>query len=164
MTIHFATVVSDMLRTSLEEITYDRRYWVRPDDDPWFEVNSFILNFTVVCLKLPSLLSHVFSLLPPLLRWLSDVYVSPFIMDTDERLWFTIINSSINLLEWWTNGQSSFGARSTRGMAGRRRRDPPAITDNSVANYGIVDNPVASYALPATVEISSHICDCYIFR
>jgi hypothetical protein len=131
------------LRTSLEEITYGRRYWVRPDDDPWFEVNSFILNFTVVCLKLPSLLSHVFSLLPPLLRWLSDVYVSPFIM---------------------TNGQRSFGARSTRGMAGRRRQDPPAITDNSVANYGIVDNPVASYALPATVEISSNIYDCYIFR
>jgi hypothetical protein len=36
----------------LEEITYGRRYWVYPDDDPWFKVNSFILNFTVVCLKL----------------------------------------------------------------------------------------------------------------
>jgi hypothetical protein len=39
------------LRTSLEEITYGRRYWVCPDDDPWFEVCSFILNFTVVYLK-----------------------------------------------------------------------------------------------------------------
>jgi hypothetical protein len=60
----------------LEEITYGRRYWVCPDDDSWFKVNSFILNFTIVCLKLPSLLSHVISLLPPLLRWLSDVSLS----------------------------------------------------------------------------------------
>jgi hypothetical protein len=46
------TSVRAKIRTSLEEITYGRRYWVWPDDDPWFEVNSFILNFTVVCLKL----------------------------------------------------------------------------------------------------------------
>jgi hypothetical protein len=42
------------------------------------------LNFTVVCLKLSSLFSHVFSLLPP--PWLSDMSISPFIMDADERL------------------------------------------------------------------------------
>jgi hypothetical protein len=126
------------LRTSLEEITYGRRYWVCPDDDPWFKVNSFILNFTVVCLKLSSLLSHVFSLLPPsLLRWLSDAYVSPFIMDVDERLRFTIVNSSINLLEWWSNGRSTIGTRSARRMDGCQCRDPPAITGNSVANYGM---------------------------
>jgi hypothetical protein len=158
------------LRTSLEEITYGRRYWVCPDDDPWFEVNSFILNFTVVCLKLPSLLSHMFSLLPPSLsRWLSDASVSPFIMDADEHLWFTIINSSINLLERWTNSQSTFDGRSARGTASRRRWDLPAITSNSIACYGIVGNPVAGYALPAiplpaTVEISPNTRDCCMLR
>jgi hypothetical protein len=83
----------------------------------------------------------VFSLLPPsLLRWLSDASVSPFIMDADERLRFTIVNSSINLLEQWTNGRSTFGVRSARETADHQRRDPSAITDNSVANYGITGN------------------------
>jgi hypothetical protein len=53
-------------------------------------------------------------------------------MDADERLRFTIVNSSINLLEQWTNGRSTFGVH--------QRRDPSAITNNSVANYGIAGN------------------------
>jgi hypothetical protein len=73
--------------------------------------------------------------------------------------------------------------------AGRRRRDLPTITGNSVANYGIADNLVAGYAivgnwvagygivgnpvigyallvipLPATVEISPNTCDCCMFQ
>jgi hypothetical protein len=57
-------------------------------------------------------------------------------------------NSSINLLKRWTNGRSTFDAQSVHGTVGRRRQDPPAIIDNSVVNYDIVDNPVTGYALP----------------
>jgi hypothetical protein len=49
-------------------------------------------------------------------------------------------NSSINLLERWTNDWSTFGTRSARGTAGRWHRDPLTITGNLVANYGIAIN------------------------
>jgi hypothetical protein len=55
-------------------------------------------------------------------------------------------NSSINLLERWTNGRSTFGTRSTRGTTVRRHRDLPAI-----AGYVL---PTVS--LPTTVEILSN--------
>jgi hypothetical protein len=35
---------------------------------------------------------------------------------------------------------NTFDVRSASGTVDHRRRDPPAITDNSVANYGIAGN------------------------
>jgi hypothetical protein len=123
----------------------------------------------------------MFSLLPPsLLRSLSDAFISHFIMDTDERLRFTIVITQQTI--YWKGGQmakvlSTPGQRTRR--ASRRCRDPPAIIGNSVANYGVAGNwvtgydiggnAVAGYALPTiplliTVEISPNICDYCMFQ
>jgi hypothetical protein len=88
-------------------------------------------------------------------------------------------NSSINLLEPWTNGRNTFSTRSASGTADRRHQDPPAIAGNLVANYGIPatgisGNPVVGYVLPAIplstiplpamVEISPNTRDRCMFR
>jgi hypothetical protein len=78
-------------------------------------------------------------------------------------------NSSINLLEQWTNDRSTFSALLARGTTDRRHQDPPAIAGNPVAIYGIGGNPVAGYILPAilltaTVKILSNTRDCCMFQ
>jgi hypothetical protein len=100
--------------------------------------------------------------MPPLLHWLSNVFVSPFTMDVDERLRFTIIITHQSI--YWSVKQTTETLSTSR-----RHRDPPAITGNWVAGYGIVDNPVVGYVLLAillsvTVEISLNIRDCCMFR
>jgi hypothetical protein len=56
-------------------------------------------------------------------------------------------NSSINLLERWTNDRSTFNAWSTRGTAGHQRRDPLTFTGNSIVNYDIAGNPLTGYGI-----------------
>jgi hypothetical protein len=71
-------------------------------------------------------------------------------------------NSSINLLEQWTNGRSTFDAWSTRGTAGHRRRDPSTFTGNSVANYDIAGNPLAGYGIVGNWFVGYDIVDNWV--
>jgi hypothetical protein len=56
--------------------------------------------------------------MPPLLGWLSNVFVSPFTMDVDERLRFTIVITHQSI--YWSVKQTTEALSTSRRRAGQQ--------------------------------------------